>query len=152
MAPALRGYRDLEMQVAAERGGFTLFALFMREEVPDRWDLIVSAPWIGGDSRGAVDYFVSVIKSRLGDDHLIRLSRIVVADPDAPGIQALNAEVEVEHGAVEIREYEFFGVSSSSRTSSPPSAFRLRRRRRAGAGGQDGGSSALKEHRCALQR
>jgi hypothetical protein len=60
-------FADLEARVAEEKGAFVLFALFMREEVPDRWDLIVSAPWIGDDKRGAVDYLIGQIKSRLGE-------------------------------------------------------------------------------------
>ena len=48
-------FTRLESQIAQEKGDFTLFALFMREDVPDRWDLIVSAPWLGDDKRAAVD-------------------------------------------------------------------------------------------------
>ena len=74
-------FRDLESRIAEEKGGFALFALFMREDAPDRWDLIVSAPWIGSDKRRAVDYFVEQIKARLGAQDLTWLARIVVVDP-----------------------------------------------------------------------
>lgn len=64
----------LESEIARERGDFTLFALFMREDVPDRWDLIVSAPWFGEDRQAAVNYLVGQIKSRLGEEDLTCLS------------------------------------------------------------------------------
>ena len=49
-------FARLETQIAQEKGDFALFALFMREEVPDRWDLMVSASWAGGDDSATVDY------------------------------------------------------------------------------------------------
>jgi hypothetical protein len=103
-------FAELESHIAEERGAFALFALFMREDAPDRWDLIVSAPWLGDDKRSAVDYFVTQIKSRLGEQELTSLSRIVVVDPQEPSVQALNRAIQVEHGSVEVRDSNFFGL------------------------------------------
>jgi hypothetical protein len=103
-------FGEFESQVAADKGGFTLFALFLREEVPDRWDLIVSAPWTGDDKREAVNYFVSEIKSKLGDAGLTSLSRIVVVDPQDAAVQAINRAIQIEHGNVEVRDSNFFGL------------------------------------------
>jgi hypothetical protein len=103
-------FRDLESRIAADKGGFALFALFMREDVPDRWDLIVSAPWVGSDKREAVDYFVNQIKSQLGGQDLTSLARIVVVDPDDAAVRDLNRAVQIEHGGVEIRDSSFFGL------------------------------------------
>jgi len=83
----------------------------MREDVPDRWDLIVSAPWVGEDKQGAVDYLVAQIKSRLGKEHLTCLSRIVPADPDHVAVQDLNRAIQVEHGNVEVNDRNFFGLA-----------------------------------------
>lgn len=103
-------FADLESQIAEEKGGFVLFALFMREDAPDRWDLILSAPWLGGDKQSAVDYFVSQIKSRLGEQDLTSLSRIVVIDPHDVAVEALNRAIQIEHGKVEVRDTTFFGL------------------------------------------
>lgn len=103
-------FRDLESRIAEEKGGFALFALFMREDAPDRWDLIVSAPWVGSDKRSAVDYFVEQIKSRLGAQDLTWLARIVVVDPLDAAVQALNRAIQIEHGEVEVRDSTFFGM------------------------------------------
>src|SRR3972149_3131589 len=80
-------FAERESHIAEEKGPFALFALFMREDAPDRWDLIVSAPWAGGDKRSVVDYFVSQIKSRLGEQGLTSLSRIVVIDPQHAAVR-----------------------------------------------------------------
>jgi hypothetical protein len=104
-------FTELEAHIAEERGPFALFALFMREGAPNCWDLIVSAPWAGEDTRSVVDYFVSQIKSRLGAQVLIYLSRIVVINPQDSAIQALNRSIQVEHGRVEVRDSDFFGLT-----------------------------------------
>ena len=104
-------FAQLESQIAQEKGDFALFALFMREEVPDRWDLMVSASWVGGDNSAAVDYLVAQIKSKLGDGDLVSLSRIVVIDPEDAAVQKLNRAVHVEHGNVEVRDSTFSGLA-----------------------------------------
>lgn len=104
-------FGQLELQIAQEKGEFALFALFMREEVPDRWDLMVAASWVVDDNAAAVDYLVAQIKSKLGDDDLVRLSRIVVIDPDDVAVQKLNRAVHVEHGDIEMRDSTFSGLA-----------------------------------------
>ena len=103
-------FRGLESEIAAERGGFVLFALFMREDVPDRWDLIVSAPWVGRDKDGAVGFLADQIKLRLGEQDLTNLSRIVFVNPDDPRVESLNRAFGVEHGSVEIANTHVFGL------------------------------------------
>ena len=104
-------FARLETEIAQERGDFALFALFMREEVPDRWDLMVSAAWAGGDNAAAVNYLVAQITSKLGDGDLVSLSRIVVIDPEDAAVRMLNRNVHVEHGNVEVRDSIFSGLA-----------------------------------------
>jgi hypothetical protein len=103
-------FARLEAELAARKGSFVLFALFMREDAPDRWDLIASAPWLGKDNRRSVDYLIKEISSTLGSEDLTNLSRIVVADPDDVAVQNLNRTIQVEHGSVEVRDSTFFGL------------------------------------------
>lgn len=103
-------FAELESHISEEKGAFALFALFMREDAPDRWDLIVSAPWAGGDKQRVVDYLIGQIKSRLGEQGLPSLARIVVIDPQDAAVQALNRAVQIEHGSVEVRDSSFFGL------------------------------------------
>lgn len=118
-------FRSLESRIAEEKGDFVLFALFMPEDAADRWDLIVSAPWLDTDKRRAVDYLVEQIKSQLGAEALINLSSIVVADPRDAAVQALNHSIETEHGQTEVTDSSFFGVPVKHAyiiTSKAPSA------------------------------
>src|ERR1700730_16907202 len=103
-------FAKLESDIAAERGDFALFALFLREDVPDRWDLVISAPWASADQKAALDYLVNRIKSDLGPTDLTQLSRIVFIDPADVSVQNLNRAIHVEHGSVEVRDTNFFGL------------------------------------------
>ncbi len=40
--------------MAAEKGAFDLFALFLREDAPNKWDLLIAADWIDQDKAGAI--------------------------------------------------------------------------------------------------
>lgn len=100
----------LELELAQERGDFVLFALFTREEVPDRWHLMISAPWLDQDEQRAVRYLVDQIKSKLGVEYLIQLTRIIVIDPDNAELQDLARSFGVEHEALRIQDDDFFGL------------------------------------------
>jgi len=102
-------FARLESEIAQEKGEFALFALFLREEVPDRWDLVAAAPW-AVDREQATGYFISKIKSLLGAQELMNLSRIVLVDPDHADVVKLNRAIRVEHGAVEFKDSSFSGV------------------------------------------
>lgn len=103
-------FTRLESRIAEEKGDFALFALFLREDVPDRWDLIVSAPWVGADREAALKFFVDEIRSFLGPQELTALSRIVIVDPNDAAVQNLNRAIKVEHGGTEVSDRNFFGL------------------------------------------
>jgi hypothetical protein len=70
--------------------------------------LIVSAPWFSEDDGDTVEYFAGGIKSRLGLQELIGLSRIAVIKP--ANATSITSKLQVEHGAIELRDRTFFGV------------------------------------------
>lgn len=101
---------NVEREIAKEKGPFALFALFLREDAPDRWDLVISAPWAGEDKRETLNYLVAEIKSHLKPEDLISLSRIVVVEPSDEPVRAINRAIDVEHGKVEVKDSQFFGL------------------------------------------
>ena len=103
-------FAKLESDIASAKDDFVLFALFQREDVPDRWDPFVSAPWATQDQKTAMDYLVTKIKSDLGPDDLTLLSRIIFVDPTEAAVENLNRAINVEHGSVEVRDTSFFGL------------------------------------------
>ncbi len=98
----------VEGELSKERGPFVLFALLAHEDLPDRWDLMVSAPWI--ESKDViVEDLVNRIASKAGREELINLSRIVVAEPNNPAVIAFNKAVRAEHKRLEFRDDILFG-------------------------------------------
>jgi hypothetical protein len=75
---------SLERDIASEKGEFSLFALFLREEADDTWDLLASAPWLEADKRESLDYLVNQLRARLDTQELLSLSRIVLLEKGNP--------------------------------------------------------------------
>lgn len=111
MNPLAEKFASLEARISEEKGPFCLFALVLREDAPDRWDLLISAPWLDYvNLETAVTYMVDEIKSHLGADALIQLSRIIPIDPNQEPVRELNRSIQVEHGIVELKDCVFFGL------------------------------------------
>lgn len=100
----------IEREVAAERGDFTVFALFLREDSTYRWDLLVAATWLERDRKEGFRYLVGKLSDRLAPEELDLISRVVVLDRSNPGLKAVHKAVSVEHGQVEVVNCVFFGM------------------------------------------
>jgi len=103
-------FRRVMKDVSAERGEFVLFGLFLREEAPDKWDLVISAPWLEADKLKALREFVEKATAIVGSQELLTLSRIVPLNPDDPNLDALLQAVQVDNGPVELWHPDFFGL------------------------------------------
>jgi hypothetical protein len=101
----------LQTEISMQRGAFTLFLLLLREDSPNRWDLIVSAPWADKDKDAAVKFLVAEIKARLAPEDLISLSRIVIADSGDKMVQAMTRAFSIDGGGtVEVQNSDIFGL------------------------------------------
>lgn len=80
----------VEQELAAEQGEFTLFALFLRENSPGLWDVMVSAAWIDENREEGLNTVVAKINSYLKKEELLTLSRIVIVKHDNPELEELN--------------------------------------------------------------
>lgn len=134
---------QVERSISEEKGPFSLFALFLREEAPEKWDLVVSAPWIEEDKKSALKLISERVQGCLTASDLPIISRIVLADPSDPAVAAINRAVRVEHSAVEVKDSTFFGLQikqahifastgqpAEARQSTPNYALHRRRRKR----------------------
>jgi len=100
----------LESKLSKDKGKFNLFALFLREEAEDKWDIVVSAYWLESNNKKSFDYLSSELKSSLTNQELLLISRIVVLDEGNPGLEAINRAFHVEHGLADVRDSNFFGL------------------------------------------
>ena len=100
----------LEHSISAEKGDFVLFALFLREDAQDKWDLVVSTPWLEVNKKEALSYLTNELRSHLRAQEMLTLSRIVLVDTDDPALEAIHKAISVEHGKVEMKDSNFFGL------------------------------------------
>jgi hypothetical protein len=116
---------DLERKLSLEKGEFALFALFLRDDALDKWDLVVAAPWIESDRKTALSYITNQIQAAFKPDELTRLSRVVIVDEANPALDAINRAIRIEHDIADIQNSNFFGLQIKHGyviTSQKPSA------------------------------
>ena len=100
----------IETTLAKEQGRFLLFALFLRLDAPDTWDVVVAAPWVEHDSTTALRKISSLLRKRLSTDEILKISKVAFVEHNHPSLLAMQRAFSVEHGSVEVRESNFFGV------------------------------------------
>jgi hypothetical protein len=110
MKELLDRFVELERLLSQARGAFSLFALFLREDALDKWDLLVAAPWIDADRKEALSYITNQVQQAFKPHELSRLSRVVLVEQANPAVRALNQAMRVQHGRNEIRDSNLFGL------------------------------------------
>ena len=110
MKELLERFIRIERTLSDEKGGFALFALFLREDAADKWDLIVAAPWIELDRKEALSLITKNIQDTFASEELSLLSRVVLVDLANPAVEAVNQAVAIQHGQAEVRDSNFFGL------------------------------------------
>jgi hypothetical protein len=96
--------------IEAERGPFVLAGLFMREDSPRLWDLVVSAPWLQRGKLAALHEFVERLSDALGQEEVMSLSRIVPLNRRDPALKAILHELGTITQPVEKVGHSLFGL------------------------------------------
>jgi len=99
--------RELEQDIAADKGSLNLLALLEREDLSERWDLVVSASWARQDEP-TLRYLADAIKRHLSPSEMTLLSRVVVLSAAEDPVKAITESYDVEHGSVELNDPESF--------------------------------------------
>jgi len=102
---------NVEKALSESKGQFELFALFLREDAPNKWDLLISADWARADKKAAINCIVEEIRKVLSDQELLMLSRLIILDKDDMALKALYGAMHVEHELAEISDSNFFGLA-----------------------------------------
>jgi hypothetical protein len=110
MKQMLEKLATLERHIATEKGDFALFALLLRADAEDKWDLLISAPWLETDKKASLAYVANKIREQLTTQELLSLSRIVLLEKGNPVLEALRGMVQVQHGMGEVSDSIVFGV------------------------------------------
>ena len=102
--------RLLETEISQKKGDFSLFALLLREDAQNKWDLVASAPWFWSDKLRTLDYLAKKLRSRLTSDEFLSLSRIVLIEESDPTLHALQQAFQVHHTPIEVQDCNLFGL------------------------------------------
>jgi hypothetical protein len=100
----------VEKAIRKAKGEPALFALFALEYAPDRWDLVIAAPWAFADKDAALKYIVAQIRSQIGEQYLLELLRISIINPSHEDVESFNQTVKADRGIAEVRDTEFSGI------------------------------------------
>jgi hypothetical protein len=101
---------DIEKELSESKGPFELFALFLREDASEKWDLVVSSDWARENKKEAIDTIVGKIRSIFTDEEMLMLSRLIVLERDDAALKAIHSAMHVEHGLAEVSDSNFFGL------------------------------------------
>ena len=101
---------DIEKELSESKGPFELFALFLREDASEKWDLVVSSDWARENKKEAIDTIVGKIRSIFTDEEMLMLSRLIVLEKDDAALKAIHSAMHVEHGLTEVSDSNFFGL------------------------------------------
>ena len=102
--------KQQESNMAQDKGPFDLFALFLREDAADKWDLVVAAQWIDKNKKNALKYITEALHKSLTQSEILKLSRIAIIDESNPALEAFQRAMNIEHGMAEIKDSNFFGL------------------------------------------
>ncbi len=97
-------------EIAAQKGDFTLFGVFVRTYGPGTLDLVVAAPWLHEDNLKAIQEIVDLLTGSLGRESLLMFARVVTLREGDPGLEALLSAVAVDDGEVRIEGSNFFNL------------------------------------------
>jgi hypothetical protein len=102
--------RQAMHEIAAKKGEFTLFALFMRADAPGRWDLVVSAPWLEAGNLKATSELVELLSDSIGEQPLKRFGRIATVPADQPPVEFILKNLPVDDEELRVKSTDLFGL------------------------------------------
>lgn len=100
--------RRVERSLAETRGPFELFALLLRDDAPDEWDLVVAAEWIDADVT-ALKTIAKRVQTALGPA-VTKISRVVIVPSNSPSVDAIASGRRLEHGLEEVGSSTILGM------------------------------------------
>jgi len=96
--------------IAAKKGQFALFGVFMRADGPGKWDLVVSPPWLETGKLKALSEFTVLLSESIGEKSLQELARIVTLKAGDPSVKAVMSAFSVEDGELRVQRSTLFGL------------------------------------------
>jgi hypothetical protein len=87
---------SIEKYLARQKGDFRLFALFLREGSPGKWEGLVSANWLDTNKQRALKPIIEQLSTKPNKDELMSLSHVVIFKKDNEGLSAIKPFMPVK--------------------------------------------------------
>lgn len=98
MKEILDNLKSVVLSLERECGPFLLVALFLREDSLNKWDIVVSAPWLNSSAKKSYEIIVSKVQEVLSPVELVQLSRVVILDNTDPVVSFLQEACPLTNG------------------------------------------------------
>lgn len=102
-------FRDAEEKVARERGEFYMFGLFERDQMPGKWDLVASAPWLKTDRDGTLDIIVA-LRDKMETEDWKMIGGVFPLEASAAYVEWITSNYRVKHHIEEVIGTNFTNV------------------------------------------
>ena len=102
--------KSIGKEIDTEVGGVVLFGVFKPADAPQRWDVIVSADWVGEDNTPAIYYVGRKLQERLDVEELVSLSRVEALPPSTDFVRSVLGAVRVTDEGARFEYRGFNGI------------------------------------------
>jgi len=100
---------NVEKHLSSKKGPFDLFALILREELSDKWDLLVAADWIENNFDQSLKLISRELTKKLSSEELSAISKVVLLSIFDQRVKSVQKAIEVEHLDAELVNVGLFG-------------------------------------------
>jgi hypothetical protein len=100
----------IDKEIWQEKDTLYLFGLFLRQDAPNKWDLVISAKWLSDNIRVDVNYIVNKIRKYIPKEEGVILSRIVLLKKDNKLVSNINMAFDIKNNAAECKDCVFNNI------------------------------------------
>jgi hypothetical protein len=100
---------QVEKHLSTRKGPFDLFALILREELSDKWDLLVAADWIENNFDQSLKLISRELTKKLSSEELSTISKVVLLSIFDQRVKSVQKAIQIEHLDTELVNVGLFG-------------------------------------------
>lgn len=98
MKAILEKLKTVVVALEKAHGPIHVFALFLRTDPLEKWDIVVAAPWLNPNDISSYKVLSSTIQEVLDPSEFIQLARIVILNDNDPVVSFLQDSQSVTNG------------------------------------------------------
>ncbi|MBI5273406.1 MAG: hypothetical protein HY861_05445 [Chlamydiia bacterium] len=134
MKEILEKLKSIVVNLEKDHGPILIFALFLREDPLEKWDIVVSASWLNPGDMNAYNTIIDRFRGVLVQADLMQFSRLVILDANDPVVSFLQDSCVITNGHIETLPGDVFSekfkftiksacVLRCQRLSAPPTVL-----------------------------